>query len=76
MTLLERVIAAAADELKADVTADTGINDVPAWDSLGHVSLLLQMEQAFGVPFDVDAMMTIQTIQDIVDYLELHNVGA
>jgi acyl carrier protein len=35
------------------VTLDTTPDHVPAWDSMGHVTLASSLEQTFGLTFDV-----------------------
>jgi len=36
------------------ITIDTSPDDVPNWDSMGHVTLASSLERAFGLTFDVD----------------------
>ena len=38
---------------KVEVSRDLSANDVEEWDSLTHVSLILAVEEAFGVRFRV-----------------------
>ncbi len=40
-------------------------NDVPTWDSLAHVNLLLNTQKRFGVTFDVETMAAIRSIGDL-----------
>jgi acyl carrier protein len=48
------------------VTMDTTPNDVPAWDSMGHVELATCLERAFGLSFDVDELMEMENVRNIV----------
>jgi len=47
------------------ITPDTTPNDVPAWDSMGHVTLASSLEQAFGLTFDVDDLMAMENVREI-----------
>lgn len=48
-----------ADVLQAeiDATADLDLRDLPAWDSVNHVHLIMDLEQEFGLEIsDQDAL--------------------
>jgi acyl carrier protein len=47
------------------VTLETTPDQVPAWDSMGHVTLASSIEQAFGLSFDVDDLMEMENVQEI-----------
>ena len=48
------------------ITMDTGPDEVEKWDSMGHVSLVNCLEDAFGVNFDVDDLMEMESVREIV----------
>lgn len=48
------------------VTMDTVADDVPGWDSVGHLSLGANLEQAFGISMDVDDLMEMESVRKIV----------
>jgi acyl carrier protein len=47
------------------ITLDTTPDDVPAWDSMGHVTLASSLEQTFGLTFDVDDLMEMENVREI-----------
>lgn len=47
------------------VTIDTKPEDVPAWDSMGHVTLASSLEQTFGFTLDVDDLMEMESVKEI-----------
>lgn len=47
------------------VTLDTSPDDLPAWDSMGHVTLATSLEQTFGLTFDVDDLMQMENVKEI-----------
>jgi len=48
------------------ISLDTTPNDVPAWDSVGHLDLASRLEQAFGISLDVDDLMEMENVREIV----------
>jgi acyl carrier protein len=48
------------------VTLDTKADDVPGWDSVGHLSLGGALEEDFGISLDVDDLMEMESVRDIV----------
>lgn len=52
------------------ITIDTTPKDIPAWDSMGHVTLVSSLEQAFGLNFDVDEVMEMENVRQIVRIVE------
>jgi acyl carrier protein len=67
MSLHERLEGIARDVFgDADIvlTDETTSEDIPEWDSLGHVNFVYSVEQEFGVEFSAD------------EFAELSNIGA
>ncbi len=52
------------------VTIDTKPANVPAWDSMGHITLVSGLERAFGLSFDVDEVMEMEDVRQIVRIVE------
>jgi acyl carrier protein len=66
--LLTKVQAAFGSTFGIDpqsVTLESTPNDIPAWDSMGHVELASSLEQAFTVSFDVDDLMAMENVKEI-----------
>ena len=47
------------------ISINTVPNDIPAWDSMGHVTLASSLEQTFGLTFDVDDLMAMENVKEI-----------
>ncbi len=43
--------------------------DIPGWDSLGHVSLVAELEKVFGITFMVDEVMEMEDVATILRLL-------
>lgn len=48
------------------IALDTQPNDVPAWDSLGHIELASSLEREFNISFDVDELMAMENVREII----------
>jgi acyl carrier protein len=48
------------------VTIDSSPEDIPAWDSMGHVELASSLERTFGLTFDVDDLMEMENVKEIL----------
>jgi acyl carrier protein len=48
------------------ISLETTPNEVPAWDSVGHLDLASRLEQAFGINLDVDDLMEMENVREIV----------
>ena len=49
----------------------SGPDDVPEWDSLGSLKLLLALEEAFGCTIDEDVLAAARTVGDVQRVVEL-----
>jgi len=54
----------------ADIPDDAEIGVLEHWDSLGHVELMVALEQSFHVEIPTSAMINLQSLDEIVRYLE------
>ncbi|MBL8826045.1 MAG: acyl carrier protein [Planctomycetaceae bacterium] len=48
-------------QLRDDLTA----RDVPTWDSLNHVNLMMYVEEEFGVRFSTGEVSSMQNVGDL-----------
>jgi len=51
------------------ISFDTKPEQVKGWDSLGHVTLASELEQAFGLSFEVDDLMEMEDVAAIVQII-------
>ncbi len=62
-----------ADLFKCDVsdlTDDTGPGDIPGWDSLGHVTLMAEIQKQLGTHVPVEDAIEVESIADLASLLE------
>jgi acyl carrier protein len=77
MTTLERVAAIFEKVFgieAAEFSPDLAPEDVLRWDSLGHMTLVMDLEDAFGVHFEVDEITEMASGRKIIELLQAKGV--
>ncbi|MBQ9693964.1 MAG: acyl carrier protein [Kiritimatiellae bacterium] len=54
-------------------TASTAFADLPGWDSVAHLALLLAVERHFKIAFTSAQMVQMKTIGEMTAILEAHH---
>jgi acyl carrier protein len=52
------------------VTPDLAFGDLPQWDSMGHMEVMLRLEERFGVEINADTIAALTSIPAICQHLE------
>jgi acyl carrier protein len=65
-SLLAQTLKVSADR----ITPDTVASDLPAWDSLAHVNLMMSLEQAFDIMLDVEEFPELTSVRAILARLD------
>jgi acyl carrier protein len=55
-----------ADEYRPDLR----IGDVEKWDSVAHLDLISELENEFGVRFDLEDMATLTSLPQLLRWLD------
>ena len=79
MTVDTRIVDAVARVFKVDpevVSADLRIGDVSEWDSLGQLSLIIEIESIFGTRFDGEQLISLNSLAEIQRELTDRNLLA
>lgn len=63
--MLRQVFPLAAPAYRPEWTA----NDIPLWDSMGHLNLVMALNEEFGISIEFDDMLAISAIGDIPNVL-------
>jgi acyl carrier protein len=69
-TVFEKVFGVEASEFSLDLVPE----DVLRWDSLGHMTLVMDLEDAFSVHFEVDEITEMTSARKIVELLQAKGV--
>lgn len=69
MDIKEKVIEIVANVCEtepANVTEQSTIGDFAGWDSMGHLTILSSVEEAFDINFEPEEMMDLEDVADII----------
>lgn len=69
---LQQTIATTLKVAPAKITAETRSEDLPSWDSLGQVNLMMALEQTFDVYIEVEDFEKLKSVPEILAYLTAH----
>lgn len=67
---LLNTIAEALQVSPAELTAESGSNDIENWDSMGTMNILLSLESEFGLRLAPGQTSQLQSVQGIVELLK------
>jgi len=76
MTNLEKYEKAFIDTfgMSKDRLADLKYQGIPHWDSVGHMSLIAALEEAFDIMFDTDDIIDLSSFEKGKEILKKYNV--
>ena len=72
---LHEVITTTLKVQPEKVTETTTNENLAAWDSLGHVNLMIALEQTFDIFLDVEDFPTLTSVPAILKYLQDHGIN-
>jgi acyl carrier protein len=52
-----------------DLAPNTTADDVPEWDSMNHIFLVVEIERSFGVKFQAAEMEQLKNVGDLVSLI-------
>ena len=73
ISMQERVKRVMAQTFKLDpvaVSDSLRINGIPAWNSLGHMALVVALEKEFGIRFSGSRVANLTSVSGIVKELQ------
>jgi citrate synthase len=65
-TLLVEALQVPPDQ----VTPDLQFGDLPQWDSMGHMEIMILLESSFGVEINADTIADLTSSSAIREYLK------
>jgi acyl carrier protein len=71
--LEEQVQTIIADAIQVpidQVPPDLSFGDLPQWDSMGHMEVMMHLEQQFGIEINADTIASLISIPEICAYLK------
>jgi acyl carrier protein len=58
------------DDPSIELTTETVAGDVPGWDSMAHIALVVEVERRFGVTFQTAEIEGLHRVGDLVRLIE------
>jgi len=66
----KEIIKLASNLFKEDIKTNSKINDFDKWDSLGQLTLFLELESEFSVKFTPEEIIETNIMSDIIDLVD------
>ena len=63
-----------AFEITEDKLVGLKYQDIPAWDSVGHMSLVAALEDAFGIMMDTDDIIDLNSYERGKEILKKYDI--
>lgn len=71
--LMEHVRAFLAETFRIDpaqISNESQLGELPQWDSMGHMDLMVGLESRFGVEINAETISKLISVPAIVEYLQ------
>lgn len=57
-----------------DITPELQFGELPAWDSMGHMDLMVALETAFGIEITAETISALISVPAILQHIENKHV--
>ena len=54
-----------------DITEDSNQNDIENWDSIGHLRLIMALEDSFNIKFLTSEIQGLDSVRKIIDLIKV-----
>ena len=72
LELLEKIRTVLAEALNVgldEISAETAFGDLPQWDSMGHMEVMIVLESNFGVDINADTISELVSVPAICEHI-------
>ena len=66
---LRRIITKVCKISDINLKEDTNISDIPEWDSINNIRILLEIEKKFKKRIDPNDVLEFKKIKDLVEFI-------
>lgn len=63
---ISKIFHSALDLGKFKLKPNSKFEEVPDWDSLGHMRIIQELEKKLKVEFDIDEIVDVDTVQKVI----------
>lgn len=67
--VIREVFPIEAETIDENWTSD----DIPDWDSVGHLNLIMEIEKEFDIKIEIEEMFEVEKLGDIIPILQKRN---
>jgi acyl carrier protein len=67
---LTAILREVLDDPELVLTAETSAADIPGWDSMAHIALVVEVECRFGIRFQAAEIEALRQVGDLVALIE------
>ena len=72
---LQEIVASALKVSPDEIQRTTSSDDLEAWDSLGHVHIMIAIESAFNIYMDVEDFAEMDGIPAMLEFLSTQELA-
>lgn len=58
-----------------EVTSETQFGELPQWDSMGHMDLMVALETKYGVEISAETISRLTSVAAIISHVEAQSNG-
>jgi acyl carrier protein len=69
MADVQKLISRALQVDLSEVLPDLAFGDIPQWDSMGHMEVMILLDQDYSVEINADTISQLVSIPEIIDYI-------
>ena len=69
---LEKIISEVFILPESSIEDSLALSDIPTWDSLAHMMLIVQIEETYQIQFTGDEIADIKSVGDLRTVLHAH----
>jgi acyl carrier protein len=67
---IQELLAQALQLPIEQIPLDLAFGDIPQWDSMGHMEVMMILEERYGVEINADTISALTSIPIIYEYLQ------
>lgn len=72
LTDLQPILASALLVSEDLITPDLQYGDLIEWDSLGHMNIMMSLEETYGIEISTETITELVSITAILEYINQH----
>lgn len=70
---VQKALAAALNVEASEINPETQFGDLPQWDSMGHMEVLVALEKEFGVEVTAETITNLVSVPAICQHIEANS---